>query len=241
MAYAPVQAASNGGNGVSTLNITVSVPTNGNTLFVFTSCDSSTTTVSSVTLTGATFTQLNSKVVNSARTFEIWKATNVSSVSGTTCTVTWSAAQGSACVFVETSGMGATTVTDKDITNFDSSGLTLSATTTTTATTTKATEAWFSLFKGSILATTGSSTFSAPTAGYTIAAQPGYTTGAGAARANHSFAVCYIYVTATGAAGNACTIALGEGYEAWATSIYGDQGVLVKDVIMGGGIIPFAR
>jgi hypothetical protein len=149
--------------------ITVSAPTNGNTMIVCIGGSTGSNPVGSVTQTGATYTDVYN-AYNSLNSLYLsyWVANNVSGA-GTTITVNVNTSGDNFVAFaMEVSGLVTVSPLDQTATN---TGTSSSPDSGTTSTTTVNNELWVGLLAQN---TAGSSVYSAPTNGFTLQDQGGF-------------------------------------------------------------------
>ncbi|MFT3681079.1 MAG: YDG domain-containing protein [Ferruginibacter sp.] len=139
---APVRVGTLGTNSTvsgTSFNVTVSAPTNGNTMVaVIVTSGTTTNRISSITQTGATWVKAANVANTNGVETEIWYAPGVSGA-GTTVTVNGATTLKMGAVVMEYSGVLAVSPLDRTATN---SGNTNGGTTGTTAATTQANELW---------------------------------------------------------------------------------------------------
>lgn len=121
-----------------------STPTNGNFLVAVISTKRTSSPVTSITQTGATWALAVSKVgttLGANNTTDIWYAENVSGAA-TTVTVNLGGSTNASCVFAEYSGLATASTLDQTASDADDYGTRSTAVTGTTATTSQAVELW---------------------------------------------------------------------------------------------------
>lgn len=154
MAISRIQSTTATTTAGSTIAVTYgSSPTNGNFLVATISTKRTTSPVTSITQTGATWVLAISIVgttIGANNTTDIWYAENISGAS-TSVTVNLGGSTNASCVFAEYSGLATSSTLDQTASDADDYG-TRTNTTGTTSTTTKANELWI----GGITDNTGS-------------------------------------------------------------------------------------
>lgn len=169
MAITQVQSTTATTTAGTTIAVTYgSSPTNGNFLVCVIATKRTSSPVSSISQTGATWVQAVGVIgttLGANNTTDIWYAENISGAS-TSVTVNLGGSTNASCVFAEYSGIATSSSLDKTASDLDDYSVRSTAVTGTTATTSQAVELWI----GGVADNTGSA-FTTTGGGFTKVAE----------------------------------------------------------------------